>query len=584
MPRHGRPISAIALCLSSIVIIRPPLRLFRLGSLLIIGFLLLSPIRAAEFDLQNATIADINAAFDAHALTSEKLTALELKRIETYEPKLHAVITLNPKALDEARALDAERKAKGPRSPLHGIPVVLKDNYNTTDLQTTGGFYGLKGSLPPADATIVAKLRQAGAIVLAKVNMSEFASGGAMSSLGGQSHNPHNLDYTPAGSSGGTGVSIAAAYAPLGYGTDTGGSIRGPSTANGVVGLKPTLGLLSRAGIIPLALSFDTGGPIARSVYDIAVSLNVTTGVDPRDDATQKSTGKAEKDYTKFLDKGALKGARIGLASDFLGVDPEVDVVIESAIGTMRLQGAEIVYFKYPPQLLLAKTEIYNAIRRPEFKWQIQDYLSTLKPGFPKTHADILALSEKITAPTPDGVIPNPTRLASYRQEALCPPLTDPIYLATKNEGLAFVRATVLATIADNKLDAIVYPTSSRRPAKIGAAPEGEGGSGRGRGGSTETVVSYDGPGPHPALGSPPAPSVPPGAGGATNIANLTGFPDLIVPAGFSVDGLPIGISFFGPAFSEPKLLAYGYAFEQATHALRQPVNTPSLPGEKFTY
>ena len=205
------------------------------------------------------------------------------------------------------------------RSPLHGIPVVLKDNYNTADMPTTGGSVLLEGSIPPADAFLVKKLRAAGAIVLAKVNMSEFASAGAYSSLGGQSRNPHDLLRTPSGSSGGVGVAIAAAYAPLGMGTDTGGSIRGPSTSNGIVGLKPTHGLLSRDGIIPLALSFDTGGPMARNVYDVAAALGVMTGIDPADPATEKSEGKFVTDYTKNLDAHALKGARIGIARDFMG-------------------------------------------------------------------------------------------------------------------------------------------------------------------------------------------------------------------------------------------------------------------------
>ena len=196
------------------------------------------------------------------------------------------MITLNPKALETARALDAERKAKGPRSPLHGIPIVLKDNFDTADLPTTGGSVLLEGSIPPDDAFMVKKLRAAGAIILAKVNLSEFASGAALSSLGGQTLNPHDLTRTPSGSSGGTGVAIAAGYAVLGIGTDTGGSVRGPSTANGIVGLKPTLGLLSRDGIIPLALSFDTAGPMARSVYDVAAMLGVMAGVDPADAAT----------------------------------------------------------------------------------------------------------------------------------------------------------------------------------------------------------------------------------------------------------------------------------------------------------
>jgi amidase len=507
--------------------------------------------RAATLDLQSATIAELNAAIDAGALSSEKLVQLYLARIQAYEPKLHAVITLNPKALDEAKALDAERKTKGRRSPLHGMPVILKDNYDTADLPTTGGFYGLKGSLPPQDATLVKKLRQAGAIILAKVNLSEFASGSAMSSLGGQSHNPHNLEVTPSGSSGGTGVGIAAVYAALGYGTDTGGSIRGPSTSNGIVGLKPTHGLLSRAGIIPLALSFDTGGPMARSVYDIALSLNVTTGLDSRDDATKKAEGKTEKDYTRFLDSGALNGARIGIARDFLGQDAEVDSVIESALSAMKSQGATIIDVKYPETIMKIRGDLYNAIRRPEFKAQIEDYLATLKPGFPKKHAELLALSEKISSVSPEGYLPNHGRLTLYRQEAKAPPLSDPGYIAAKTHGLAFVRDTLQALIETNQLDAIVYPTSPKRPAKIGEEP------------SAAAMAAANSP---------------------TNFANLSGFPDLIVPAGFTTNGLPVGISFFGPAFSEPKLLALGYSFEQATKARRLPVTTPSLPGETISY
>src|SRR5206468_122777 len=255
------------------------------------------------------------------------------------------------KALDVARVLDAERKAKGRRSPLHGIPVVLKDNYDTFDLPTTGGSVLLEGSIPSKDAFVVKKLRDAGAIILAKLNMSEFASAGAYSSLGGQSLNPHDLTRSPSGSSGGTGVAIAAAYAPIGMGTDTGGSIRGPSTANGIVGLKPTHGLLSRSGIIPLSLTFDTGGPMARSIYDVAVALGAMTGVDPADAATQKSEGKFSTDYAKDLKVDALKGARIGIARDFLGADSDVDWVIEASLAAMRNSGATIVDVRFPKWL-----------------------------------------------------------------------------------------------------------------------------------------------------------------------------------------------------------------------------------------
>src|SRR5688572_2243383 len=304
----------------------------------------LAPLSARKtLDLDGATIADINAAFKAGTLTSEKLVQMSLARIEAYDrkgPALRAMILVNPKALDTARALDAERTTKGPRSALHGIPVILKDNFDTADMPTTAGSLLLEGSIPPDDAFLVKKLRAAGAVIIGKANLSEFASGAAHSSLGGQARNPHDLLRTPSGSSGGSGVAVAAGYAMLALGTDTGGSIRGPSTANGIVGLKPTHGLLSRDGIIPLALTFDTGGPMARSVYDVAVSLGIMTGVDAADPATAKSAGKSHTDYTQFLDKNALKGARIGIARDFLGADADVDWVIEAALTAMRNAGA----------------------------------------------------------------------------------------------------------------------------------------------------------------------------------------------------------------------------------------------------
>jgi len=337
----------------------------------------LAPLAANKtIDVDTATIAQLAAAFDAGTLTAESLVQMCLARIAAYDrkgPSLHAVMTLNPKALETARALDAERKAKGRRSPLHGIPVVLKDNYDTFDMPTTGGSVLLEGSIPSKDAFVVKKLRDAGAIILAKLNMSEFASAGAYSSLGGQSLNPHDLTRTPSGSSGGTGVAIAAAYAPIGLGTDTGGSIRGPSTSNGIVGLKPTLGLMSRAGIIPLALSFDTGGPMARSVYDVAVSLGIMAGVDPADAATAKSQGQVRTDYTQDLKADAMKGARIGVARDFLGADPDVDYVVETALAAMRKGGATIVDVRYPKWLLDAKEEFYTAVRYPEFTVQIAE-------------------------------------------------------------------------------------------------------------------------------------------------------------------------------------------------------------------
>ncbi len=512
----------------------------------------LTPARAAktvEFDA--LTIADINHAFDSGALTSEKLVQLCLARIQAYDrqgPSLRAVLTLNPKALETARALDAERKLRGPRSPLHGIPIVLKDNYNTFDLPTTGGSVLLEGSIPPDDAFVVKKLRAAGAIILAKVNLSEFASGGAHSSLGGQSLNPHDLTRTPSGSSGGTGVAIAAAYAPLGMGTDTGGSIRGPSSSNGIVGLKPTLGLLSRSGIIPLALSFDTGGPMGRNVADVAIALGVMTGVDPADAATKKSEGRFEVDYSKYLRADALKGARIGIARDFLGADPDVDWVVEASLDAMRKAGATIVDVRYPKWLLDAKDEFYNAIRRPEFPVQIADYLATIGPSYPKTLAEMIDRANRFNAVRADGAGPNPSRWALFTREAESGTLDDYRYTSVHEHAMPMVRAVVEGILASQRLDAIVYPTSSRRPGLIA---------------ETGTTGA--------------------GAASATNIANLTGFPDLIVPAGFTGDNLPVGLSFFGPAFSEPKLLALGYGFEQATRARRRPAHTPARPGESIS-
>jgi len=334
---------------------------------------------AATFDLTSASIADIRAAFDAGALTAEKLTQLYLARIEAYNkqgPKLNAVLAVNPQAIDDARALDAERKTKGPRGPLHGIPILLKDNIDVVGLPTTAGFYALRDSMPIEDAGQTARLRAAGCVILGKTNMSEFASGAAISTLGGQMLNPHALDRSPSGSSGGSGAGIAAGFAVLALGTDTGGSIRGPSAVNGIAGLKPTFGLTGRSGIIPLSLSLDTVGPMARHVADLAFALAVMAGPDPRDpDVVTRSS---VPDYVGALKQGALKGARLGLLRDFMKLDPAVDAVIETAVAVLRNHGAEVIEVKLPRYVLGLNAGLYQAIRNPEFRYQIETYLASL--------------------------------------------------------------------------------------------------------------------------------------------------------------------------------------------------------------
>jgi amidase len=484
-------------------------------------------------------------------LNSEKLVQLSLARIAAYDaagPKLNAVMLLNPEAVETARSLDAERLEKGRRSPLHGIPVVLKDNLDTADMPTTAGSFMLKGSVPPDDAFLVRQLRQSGAIILAKLNMSEFASGDAMNSLDGPTYNPHDPARTPSGSSGGTGSAIAAAYAAVGLGTDTGGSVRGPSAANGIVGLKPTYGLLSRDGIVPLALSFDTAGPMARNVYDVAVALGVMTGVDAADAATSRSEGQFHKDYTQFLDEDALQGARIGIARDFMESDEEVDWIIEAALEAMRDAGAEVVDVTLPEWLLEARGKFYRAIRYREFRAQIKDYLATTESQYPKTLADLIKQSKTLTARREDGVIPNPVRWQLMMREDDSGELGDYEYLAVRDHALPLIRGIIGGILESENLDAIVYPTSPTRPERVDPDPDPEGEPGGGK--------------------------------SAVILANLTGFPDLIVPAGFTGRGLPVAISFLGPAFSEPRLLALGYAFEARTKARRLPVTTPELEGE----
>lgn len=521
---------------------------------------------AAVFRLEEATVADINQAFEADALTSEQLVELYLNRIETYDqqgPAINSMITVNPEALQRAIELDQERPEE-PTSPLYGIPVILKDNFDTADLPTTGGSDILAGSVPPDDAFTVEQLRDAGAIILGKANLSEFAlSSGRLgySSLGGLTLNPYNLQRDASGSSSGSAAAIAANFGVIGTGTDTAGSIRGPASFTGLVGIKPTLGLTSRDGIIPLALSVDVGGPMARTVTDAAIALGVMAGDDPSDPATLD--GQSFEDYTQFLDPNALQGARIGVSRDFLGGNPEVDRIVEDALATMTEVGATVVDADFPQSVIDAANygTFLDPIVQSEFLPQIEAYLQTLDDEYPETLAELIDASldpELVNSETPV----NPNRIAVYQDSLETGGLSNPEYLETIAQ-ISGLRAEILSVLAADDLDAIVYPTVACPPSPITTAD-----------GSAIDDPTYfcdlDN-----IAGDPYR---------AGYLANVTGFPDITVPAGFTEQELPIGLSFFGPAYSEPTLVGLGYSFEQATQVRRPPATTPPLPGEEFEF
>ncbi len=528
----------------------------RLTSVLLAGLLSGAALSAKTFDLQKATIPEIQEAVSAGALSYEKLAQLYLARVAAYDdqgPALNTVITLNTQLIEQARALDVERKAKGLRSPLMGIPVLVKDNYDTHDLPTTGGTFLLDGSIPYEDAPCLLQLREAGALVLAKVNMDEFAHGGiGFSSMGGQTRNPHDPRRHPAGSSGGTGAGLAAWFAPLGLGSDTGGSIRGPSSANGVVGIKPTNGLISRTGIMPCVLTFDTGGPMARSVYDVALSLGFMTGVDPKDPLTRTSLGLYHKDYTQFLDKGALRGVRVGVIRDYAGTDPEVDRVFAQALEELKELGAILVDDLHFPEIALQnRATVGTAIRTAEVKENYAAYLATLRPGFPRSQAELAEKGLALQADT-EKYHAHPSVFTRFKKLSEGPAITSIGYTSALHHGMPAVQGAVLSVFENNQVEVLVYPTRSRQPEIIDP--------------NVAHVVERVGP---PSL---------------TSIANVSQFPDVIVPAGMTKENMPVTISFFGPAYSEPKLLAYAYAYEQATHHLTPPATTPPLAGEVFEY
>ncbi|MGF1515946.1 MAG: amidase family protein [Elainellaceae cyanobacterium] len=515
------------------------------------------PAIAEAFELQEATIADIQAAMDAGALTSVELVQRYLNRIDAYEatgPAINALITVNENALSIAAERDAAREAGEVMGPLHGIPIILKDNYDTADMPTTAGSDVLMGAIPPDDAFVVQQLRNAGAIVLAKANMSEFAASyGRLgySSLGGLTLNPYNLDRDASGSSSGTAAAIAANFAVLGTGSDTAGSVRGPAAVTGLVGIKPTLGLVSRDGIVPLTLSFDVAGPMARTVTDAAIALGVMAGPDPADPRTAESAEFAAEDYRPFLDADALAGARIGLITTFMGGNPEIDALTEAAIADMEALGATVVTVALPEPLESPWSYLGPAWDN-EFKPQIEAYLSTLPDEYPKTlQALIDASLDPAIAGSETPV--NPARLDSFVEMSDTLGLADTGLLYSLSNQLPMARQILTDIMAEDDLDAFVYPTMSCPASPIY---------------SLESDPTYLCEADDPYS--------------AGYLANATGFPDITVPMGYTEAGLPVGVSFMAGAYSEPVLLGLAYAYEQASQVRRSPPTTPPLAGEQI--
>jgi amidase len=497
------------------------------------------------FELDEITIPELqdgmkSGKFTARALV-EKYTA-RIGEVDKSGPAVNAVIELNPDAPSIADSLDQERKAKGPRGPLHGVPVLIKDNIDTADrMMTTAGSLALVGSKPAKDSFVAQRLRAAGAVILGKTNPSEWAnirsshSTSGWSGRGGLTKNPYALDRNPCGSSSGTGAGISANLAAVGIGTETDGSIVCPSSSNGLAGIKPTVGLVSRGGIIPISHSQDGAGPMCRTVRDAAILLGALTGIDPDDAATTASAGKAQGDYAQYCDPNGLKGAHIGVARKYFGFSEAVDALMEQSLAVMKQQGATMVdpadietFGKFDESELL--------VLMYELKADLNAYLARLGPGTPvRTLQDIIDFNDR-----------NRQKEMPYFGQDLFlkaqakGPLTDKAYVdaLAKNHQLARTEG-IDALMDKHQLDAIVAPTGG--PAWL-----------------TDLVN-----GDH-------------GAGGSSNAAAVAGYPNVNVTAGY-LSGLPVGISFFGRAWSEPTLIRLAYSFEQGTKARQAPKFLPTI-------
>jgi amidase len=497
------------------------------------------------FELEEMTIGELQEGMESGKFTAHSLAEKYLARIDEIDkrgPAINAIIELNPDALSIADTLDQERKAKSPRGPLHGIPMLIKDNIDTGDrMTTTAGSLALLGSKAPKDSVVAQKLRAAGAVILGKTNLSEWAnirsshSVSGWSGRGGLTRNPYALDRNPCGSSSGTGAGISANLAAAGIGTETDGSIVCPSSSNGLAGIKPTVGLVSRTGIIPISHTQDGAGPMCRTLRDAAIVLGALTGVDPEDSATSASAGKARTDYTLYCDPNGLKGARIGVARKYFGFNDAVDALMEQALDVMKKQGAILVD---PADIeTLGKFDDSEAlVFMYELKADLAAYLARLGPGAPvKTLKDVIDFNDRNRA----------KEMPYFGQDLMLKsetkgPLTEKEYLdaVAKNHQLARTEG-IDATMDKFHLDAIVGPTGG--PAWI-----------------TDLVT-----GDH-------------FSGGSSNSAAVAGYPNINVTAG-SVFGLPVGISFFGRAWSEPTLIKLAYSFEQATKARQRPRFLPTI-------
>lgn len=532
-----------------------PHRLFQslVWGVLFIAVSVSFPTHATSFELMETTISEINTAYKKGELTAERLVQLYLDRIEAYDkkgPEIRAMITVNPNALKDARALDKERRKQGSRSLLHGIPVIIKDNYDTADMPTTAGSVLLKNSRPKDDAFIVKKLRDAGAVILGKANMSEFALSFdrlSHSSLGGLTRNPYNLKRDVAGSSSGSAAAVASNFAVFATGSDTAGSIRAPANVAGTVGIKPTLGLTSRNGVVPVSLSYDVTGPIARTVEDAAIALQFMAGVDPDDPRTRESLSWQVEDYTQYLDADALKGARIGIVRDYFGGNPEVDEAIEQAIARMRSLGATFVDLNMPKHVRDAWQEKMELVIDREVGPQLSAYLHTVPGEGPKNLNDLIKGYKALPEDEPYPLV-SPARIEYYEKVANSPGVADIAYLYTLTNKLPESRNDVVAKMEQYKLDAIVFPTMPCTASPLF---------------TVEDDPTYVCNVPDPWI--------------AGYLGCVTGFPEITVPAGMTQHGLPIGISFYGKPYTEPRLIALAYAFEQATKERKPPPATPPL-------